>query len=66
MVEELFEDCLDSLLREDDEFFALADSLMDEIECRFDLLKVGELEKTTQGWREPGPGRRVPRTARPL
>ena len=48
--EELFEECLDSQLRNDEEFQAIADELMDEIEKRFEILTVGETEKTKQGW----------------
>jgi len=50
VIEEIFEENLDHLLHEDDEFQSLADDLMDEIERRFDLLTVGELQKTKQGW----------------
>lgn len=50
VVEELFEDELDNLLRDDDEFQGVADTLMAEIEKRFELLPPGRLQKTRQGW----------------
>ncbi len=50
VVEEIFEENLDDLLRQDDEFQALADSLMDEIEQRFGMLTTGEFRRTKQGW----------------
>src|SRR5439155_19345003 len=50
VIEELFEDCLDDRLREDEDFQQIADALLDEIERRFDLLTVGEVERTKQGW----------------
>jgi len=50
VLEEIFEEELDNLLREDDRFHAIADALMDEIEKRFDLLPKGEVSKTRQGW----------------
>jgi GTPase SAR1 family protein len=50
VVDEIFEEELDNLLREDDVFHLISDRLMDEIEKRFDLLKVGELRRTKQGW----------------
>jgi len=42
VVEELFEEELDKLLREDDSFHEIVDALMDEIEKRFDLLPPGK------------------------
>lgn len=50
VVEELFEEELDNLLREDEEFHQVADALMEEIEKRFDLLPVGTVKRTRQGW----------------
>jgi energy-coupling factor transporter ATP-binding protein EcfA2 len=50
VVEEIFEENLDNLLRNDDEFQALADSLMDEIEQRFGMVTNGEFRKTKQSW----------------
>lgn len=50
VVEEIFEENLDHLLRNDDEFQLLADSLMDEIEQRFEMVSAGEFRKTKQSW----------------
>ena len=50
VLEELFEEELDNLLRDDEEFHAVADALMDEIEKRFELLPQGTVKKTKQGW----------------
>lgn len=50
VVDEIFEEELDSLLREDEAFHAITDRLMDEMENRFDLLQVGDLKRTRQGW----------------
>ena len=50
VAEELFEEELDNLLRDDEEFHQVTDALMEEIEKRFDLLPPGELKKTQQGW----------------
>lgn len=50
VVDELFEDELDLLLRQDEEYHAIADELMDEIELRFSKLTQGSLRKTKQGW----------------
>jgi hypothetical protein len=50
VVQEIFEEELDHLLREDDDFQTLADDLLDEVEQRFDRLAVGKLQKTKQGW----------------
>ena len=50
VAEELFEEKLDSLLRDDEGFHQTADSLMEEIEKRFDLLPPGEVQKTRQSW----------------
>ena len=52
VVDELFEEELDSRLRKDDSFHKIADSLLDEIEKRFDLLTVGKVQRTKQGWPE--------------
>ena len=48
--EELFEEELDNLLREDEGFHQVTDELMEEIEKRFDLLPPGEVQKTRQSW----------------
>ena len=50
VVEEIFEEELDDLLRGDEAFHKIADALMDELEKRFDLLPPGEVTKTRQGW----------------
>ena len=50
VVEELFEEELDNLLRDDEEFHQVTDALMDEIEKRFDLLPPGKVRKTREGW----------------
>ncbi len=50
VAEELFEEELDSLLRDNEDFHQVADELMDEIEKRFDMLPPGEVQKTRQGW----------------
>ena len=50
VAEELFEEELDNLLRDDEEFHQVADALMEEIEKRFDLFPPGQVQKTRQGW----------------
>ncbi len=50
VVDELFEDELDELLREDEAFHHIVDQLMDEIEKRFDALNTGSVQRTRQGW----------------
>jgi energy-coupling factor transporter ATP-binding protein EcfA2 len=50
VADELFEEELDNLLRDDEEFHQAADALMEEIEKRFDLLPPGKVQKTRQGW----------------
>lgn len=50
VVEEIFEEELDNLLRDDDEFHAIVDALMDEIERRFELLPAGKVSRTKSGW----------------
>lgn len=50
VVDELFEEELDSRLREDEACHWIADQLLDEIELRFSLLSEGKLHKTKQGW----------------
>ena len=49
-VDELFEEELDPLLRQDEEYHTIADELMNEIELRFSALTSGLLRKTKQGW----------------
>ncbi|SRR6266568_3250395 len=50
VLDEIFEEELDNLLREDEAFHEIADALVDEIEKRFDLLPPGDVRKTRQGW----------------
>lgn len=50
VLDEIFEEELDNLLRDDEAFQEIADALMDEIEKRFELLPSGELKRTRQGW----------------
>ena len=50
VAEELFEEELDNLLRDDEDFHQVTDVLMEEIEKRFELLPPGEVKKTRQGW----------------
>ena len=50
VVDEIFEEELDSLLRDHETFHEIADALMDEIEKRFSLLPPGRETKTRQGW----------------
>ena len=50
VAEELFEEELDNLLRDDEDFHQATDALMEEIEKRFELLPPGEVQKTRQGW----------------
>lgn len=50
VVDEIFEEELDALLREDEAIHELADRLMDEIEERFDWIPVGAIRRSRQGW----------------
>ena len=50
VADELFEEELDNLLLGEEEFHQVADTLMDEIEKRFNLLPPGRVRKTRQGW----------------
>lgn len=50
VVDELFEDELDRILRQDEEYHAIADELIEEIEIRFEALTQGNIRKTKQGW----------------
>lgn len=50
VAEEIFEEELDNLVRDDDDYHEVADVLMDEIEKRFDMLPPGEVQKTRQSW----------------
>ena len=50
VLEELIEETLEETLRRDERFHAVVDALFDEIEKRFGLLTVGELNRNRQGW----------------
>jgi energy-coupling factor transporter ATP-binding protein EcfA2 len=50
--EELFEEELDSRLRDDEDCQQILDEMMDEIEKRFELLNTGCVQKNKQGWPE--------------
>ena len=50
VLEEIFEEELDNLLRDDEEFQQMVDALMDEIERRFELLPPGHVARTKTGW----------------
>ncbi len=49
-LDELLEEELDAMLRDDETFHEIADALMDEIEKRFDLLPPGAVARNRQGW----------------
>ena len=50
VADEIFEEELDNLLRDDEGFHQVADAMMEEIEKRFDLLPPGRVQKTRQSW----------------
>ncbi|MGO8866222.1 MAG: hypothetical protein ACLQME_06940 [Alphaproteobacteria bacterium] len=50
VINELFEEELDNLVRDDEKFHRVADDLIDEIEKRFDLLDPRNVHRTKQGW----------------
>jgi hypothetical protein len=50
VLEEVIEENLDSELRHDENFHAIADSLMEEVVKRFTLLESGSVRKNRQGW----------------
>lgn len=50
VLEEIFEEELDNLVRDDEEFQQLVDALMDEIERRFELLPPGQVSRAKTGW----------------
>lgn len=50
VVEEIFEEELDSLLRGDKTFHEITEALMKEVEKRFDLLPQDSITRTRQGW----------------
>jgi energy-coupling factor transporter ATP-binding protein EcfA2 len=50
VIDELMEEELDNLIRDDERFHRLSDDLLNEVERRFDFLTVGELRRTKQSW----------------
>ena len=50
VADEIFEEELDNLLRDDEGFHQVTDAMMEEIEKRFDLLPPGQVQKTRQSW----------------
>ncbi len=50
VIDEIFEEELDALLRDDEVTHELADRLIDEIEERFDRVPVGSIRRSRQGW----------------
>lgn len=50
VVDELFEEVFDSVIREDEQFHRVIDDLLDEIEKRFDGLDASQMRRTKQGW----------------
>ncbi len=50
VIDELFEEELDRLLKQDNEYHVIADEMMDDIETRFDMLTKGLIRKSKQGW----------------
>jgi len=50
IVSEIVDDELDKLLRADEQFNAIVDSLIDEIETRFDAISPGTIARDQQGW----------------
>lgn len=50
IVSEIVDDELDKILRGDERFNAVVDSLIDEIEARFDAVTPGTITRDQQGW----------------
>jgi hypothetical protein len=50
VAQEIIEEELDRILRNDEQFNGIVDSLLDEIEKRFEALTPGELFRNQQGW----------------
>ena len=50
VIDELFEEVFDNVVREDEQFNEVVDELLDEIEKRFDLLDPALVRRTKQGW----------------
>lgn len=47
---ELYEEAMDELVRDDEQFQTIVDLLLEEIEKRFDNFGGGQLQRTRQGW----------------
>lgn len=52
VVEELIQEELEVILRDDDEIHAMVDALIDEMHLRIDLIDAGTLARNKQGWPE--------------
>lgn len=52
VLDELLEQGLDEVLRDDDDVHELVDDLVDQMAARFDLIDHGELRRNRQGWAE--------------
>lgn len=50
VIDELFEEQFDDVIRDDEDFHRLVDDLIDEIERRFELLNSNQIRHTKQGW----------------
>jgi hypothetical protein len=50
VIDELFEEQFDDVIRDDEDFHRVVDDLIDEIEKRFDLLNPSQIRRTKQGW----------------
>jgi hypothetical protein len=50
VLDELLEQGLDEVLRDDEEIYALVDDLVDQMAARFDLVSEGHLPRNRQGW----------------
>lgn len=50
VIDEIIEEYLDAELRQSEEFHQISDSILEEIELRFQLLSDGELTRNRQGW----------------
>lgn len=50
VIDELFEEEFDNLIRDDEQFHRVVDDLLDELEKRFDLLDPARVRRTKQGW----------------
>lgn len=52
VLDELLEQGLDEILRDDEDIHALVDELVDQMGARFDLITEGNLRRNRQGWAE--------------